>query len=145
MTHMINIDFAHLLKQQGLSLTAVRMGVLEELHRHPHSDAARIFELVQKKIATASLQAVYNNLNTLVEHGIVREIKPMGRVSLYETRVDDNHHHVVCRHCDNVMDTDCHGCAPCLTPADTHGFAIDEAEVIFWGICPDCQKLKPSQ
>ncbi len=129
-----------MLKERHLSLTSVRLAVLDALHDHPHSDAARIFDIVQKTIATTSIQAVYNNLNALVDHGIVREIKPKGRVSLYETRTNDNHHHVVCRNCDSVMDTDCRGCAPCLSASDDHGFMIDEAEVIFWGICPNCQK-----
>lgn len=133
-------DYVHMLKERNLSLTAVRLAVLGALDKHPHADAARIFSVVQKTIPTASLQAVYNNLNTLVEHGIIREIKPRGHLSLYETRTADNHHHVVCRACDRVMDTDCKGCAPCLSPADNHGFAVDEAEVIFWGLCPQCQK-----
>lgn len=134
--------FAHMLKEKGLSLTAVRLAVLDSLHDHPHAEAARIFEAVRGKIPTATLQAVYNNLNTLAEAGIIREIKPKGRVSLYETRVGDNHHHIVCRSCGHVMDTDCRGCAPCLEPSASHGYAIDEAEVIFWGICPPCQNQK---
>ncbi|MCL4677469.1 MAG: transcriptional repressor [Alphaproteobacteria bacterium] len=128
-----------LLRQHNLSLTAVRLALLEALHANPHSDAARIFDVVHNKIAAASKQAIYNNLNTLVECGIVREIKPKGQASLYETRTGDNHHHIVCRSCAGVFDTDCHDCAPCLTPKDSHGFVIDEAEVIFWGVCPSCQ------
>jgi len=131
-----------MLKKQNLSVTAVRLAVLDALNHHPHSDAARILELIQKKISTASLQAVYNNLNALVMHGLIREIKPKGLVSLYETRTGDNHHHVVCRNCDCVMDTDCKGCAPCLAPADDYGFILDEAEIIFWGLCPKCQHKK---
>jgi len=132
--------FAHLLKQRNLSLTAVRLAVLEVLDQHPHSDAAQIFEQVQQQVSTTSIQAVYNNLHALVEHGIVREIKPKGQVSLYETRAGDNHHHIVCRCCENIMDVDCKTVAPCLTPTDNHGFIIDEAEVVFWGVCPSCQK-----
>lgn len=138
-------DFTEKLKEKGLSLTAVRLAVLDALMAQPHADAASVFHRVQQKISTTSIQAVYNNLNTLVAHGLVREIKPKGQVSLYETRTGDNHHHVVCRDCGDVMDTDCMGCAPCLVPADNHGFAIDEAEVIFWGICPACQKHKPKR
>lgn len=134
------IQNEELLRQHNLSLTAVRLALLEALHDNPHSDAATIFEIVHRKIATTSKQAIYNNLNTLVECGIVREIKPKGHVSLYETRTGDNHHHIVCRSCERVFDTDCHDCAPCLTPKDSHGFVIDEAEVIFWGTCPSCQK-----
>jgi Fur family ferric uptake transcriptional regulator len=134
-----------LLKQHNLSLTSVRLAVLEALDAHPHADANLLFEVVQRKIDTASKQAIYNNLNTLVEHGIIREIKPKGHVSLYETRIDDNHHHIVCRECNLVMDAECHGFAPCLSPAHNHGFAIDEAEVIFWGICPACQSTKKGE
>ena len=133
-------DFTALLKDKDLSLTAVRLAVLEALHDHPHADAASLFKVVQDKIATTSIQAVYNNLNTLVAHGVIREIKPKGHVSLYETRTGDNHHHIVCKSCQRVMDTDCHAHAPCLSPSRDHGFKIDEAEVIFWGTCPACQK-----
>lgn len=138
-------DFGHILKEHKLSLTAVRLAVLEALQKYPHSDAARIFNVVQKKMPSVTIQAVYNNLNTLADKGIIREIKPMGQVSLYETRVGDNHHHIVCRHCDAVMDADCKGKPPCIAPADTGGFIVDEAEVIFWGICPACQKTRPKR
>jgi Fur family ferric uptake transcriptional regulator len=133
-------NFSLLLKEKSLSLTAVRLALLEALDEAPHSEAAKIYELVQQKIPSVTIQAVYNNLHVLTEAKIVREIKPMGQVSLYETRVGDNHHHVVCRSCSAVMDTDCLGCAPCLIPANNHGFQVDEAEVIFWGYCPRCQK-----
>ncbi len=133
-------EFKHFLKAQNLSLTPVRLAVLEALHDRPHSDAASVFNMVQEKISTTSIQAIYNNLNTLAENGIIREIKPKGSVSLYETRTGDNHHHLVCRSCDHVMDTYCQGCAPCLSPADDQGFIVDEAEVIFWGTCPTCIK-----
>lgn len=133
-------NFSQLLKEKSLSLTAVRLALLEALDEAPHSEAAKIYELVQQKIPSVTIQAVYNNLHVLTEARIVREIKPMGQVSLYETRVGDNHHHVVCRSCSAVMDTDCLGCAPCLIPANNHGFQVDEAEVIFWGYCPRCQK-----
>ena len=133
----------NMLKERNLSLTSVRLAVLETLQKHPHSEAGRIFDLVKEKITTASKQAIYNNLNTLAKHSILREIKPKGRPSLYETRTGDNHHHIVCRNCDAVMDTNCHSLAPCLKPMENHGFIIDEAEVVFWGICPSCQKSKP--
>lgn len=136
----MSIDHEKILKDQNLSLTAVRLAVLEALNKHPHSDAATIFTLVHKRIATASKQSIYNNLNALVEHEIVREIKPKGQPSLYETRIGDNHHHIICRKCQKVMDTDCHGFAPCLSPTNDHGFIIDEAEVTFWGICTSCQE-----
>ncbi len=134
-----------LLKSHDLSLTSVRVAVLEVLDTHPHVDAAFVYEKVQAKIATASKQAIYNNLSTLVEHGIVREIKPKSFVSLYETRTGDNHHHIVCRSCKVVRDTDCKDRAPCLTPTDDHGFSLDQAEVIFWGVCPTCQKKKTNR
>jgi Fur family ferric uptake transcriptional regulator len=140
-------DFVHLLKERNLSLTAVRLAVLAALHDFPHADAAHIFNVVQQRIPTATIQAVYNNLNALTEAKVIREIKPKGQASLYETRVGDNHHHLVCRECNIVMDTHCQGYAPCLSPSHNHGFIIDEAEVIFWGICASCQKseLKKSQ
>jgi Fur family ferric uptake transcriptional regulator len=135
----MKITYEALLKKHNLSLTSVRLAVLEALEHHPHSDAAQIFKTVQSKIAAASKQAIYNNLHMLVEHGIIREIKPKGRASLYETRINDNHHHIVCKHCSYVMDADCLDYAPCLAPVNDHGFAIKEAEIIFWGICPTCQ------
>lgn len=131
--------YKNLLKHHNLSLTAVRLGVLEALETHPHSNVEEIFAVVKDKITTTSKQAIYNNLNTLVKHGIIREIKPKGEPSRYETRVGDNHHHLICRECHIIVDTDCFATAPCLEPMNDHGFNIDEAEVLFWGICPSCQ------
>ncbi|BBM87183.1 Fur family transcriptional regulator [Candidatus Uabimicrobium amorphum] len=128
-----------LLKHHKLSLTAVRLGVLEALDAQPHSSVEEIFAVVKDKIVTTSKQAIYNNLNTLVKHGIIREIKPKGEPSRYETRVGDNHHHLICRECHMIVDTDCFSGAPCLEPMDDHGFNVDEAEILFWGICPSCQ------
>ena len=133
-------NFSKILKDKSLSLTAVRLALLEALDQHPHADANLIFNFVQKKITTATIQSIYKNLNTLVGEGIVREIKPKGQASLYETRIGDNHHHIVCKECKQVHDTDCHASAPCLTPHSDYGFLIEEAEVIFWGLCPKCQK-----
>jgi Fur family ferric uptake transcriptional regulator len=132
-------DFTQILKQHDLSLTAVRLTVLDVLHKSPHTDANTIFTKVSKKIPQATIQAIYNNLNALTACGIIREIKPKGRASLYETKVCDNHHHMVCRQCGRVEDTHCKSHAPCLSPAEGHGFVLDEAEVIFWGLCPKCQ------
>jgi Fe2+ or Zn2+ uptake regulation protein len=129
-----------LLKEHHLSLTPVRLAVLDALEKHPHSDVATLFDVVIGTIKTTSKQAIYNNLNTLVAHGIVREIKPKGQPSLYETRVGDNHHHIVCKSCHKVMDAECLDFAPSLLPAQNHGFVVDEAEVTFWGYCPSCQK-----
>lgn len=134
----MEINFTKILKHKKLNLTSVRMALLDVLHHNPHSDANRIFELVHNKIPTTSIQSIYNNLKSLVHHGVIREIKPKGHVSIYETRIDDNHHHVICRNCGLVVDTDCKSFAPCLTPVNSHGFTIDEAEVTFWGICPEC-------
>lgn len=136
----MHFDPTSLLKDKNLSLTSVRLAVLDALQKMPHSDANTIFAIVQKKIPTATIQAVYNNLNALTEAGILQEIKPKGRFSLYETRVGDNHHHIVCRGCGKVEDADCMGSAPCLMPSHDHGYDIDEAEIIFWGLCPDCKK-----
>jgi Fur family ferric uptake transcriptional regulator len=134
----VKINYKNILKNKDLSLTSVRVAVLDVLKKLPHSDASTIYKQVQKKIATASKQAIYNNLHTLLEHGIVREIKPKGLPSLYETRIDDNHHHLICRHCQQIIDVDCQDFAPCLSPIDRHGFVIDEAEITFWGSCPAC-------
>ena len=135
------MNFQEQLKSHKLSVTPVRLAVLHALTKKPHAEASQIFEIVQESIQTTSIQAVYNNLNTLVEHKLVREIKPKGMPTLYETRVGDNHHHLICRSCNVVLDADCKGTAPCLTSVDSHGFAIDEAEIVFWGICPNCQTL----
>lgn len=133
------MDFQQKLKSLGLSVTSVRLAVLEALDKNPHSEASSILEAVQDRIHTTSIQAVYKNLKALVEHGLVREIKPKGMSALYETRVGDNHHHLVCRSCGLIEDTDCLDSAPCLTSTDPKGFKIDEAEIVFWGICPSCQ------
>ncbi len=138
----MQMQFDAILKSRKLSLTSVRLAVLEALHAHPHSEASFIFSLVKGKISTASMQAVYNNLNTLAAHNIIREIKPLGRPSLYETRVGDNHQHIVCKQCQLIVDTDCSYKVPTLSPPHAHGFIIDDAEVILWGTCPACQKPK---
>lgn len=135
-------SYIDLLKKNNLSVTSVRLNVLDALDKYPHAEADEIYNTVKTNIASASKQAIYNNLHALVDCGIVREIKPKGRPSLFETRVGDNHHHIICRSCDAIMDTDCHGAAPCLEPDHSHGFKIDEAEVVFWGLCPKCQKSK---
>ena len=138
----MNPDFRTLLKQHNLSLTSARLAVLETLHHCPHSDAQTIFTAVQKMIPSITIQAVYNNLNALTGSGIIQEIKPKGKASLYETRVGDNHHHIVCRTCGRIEDKPCVASAPCVAPDNEHGFIVDEAEVIFWGVCPACQKSK---
>jgi Fur family ferric uptake transcriptional regulator len=139
----MKLSYETLLKDHGLSLTSVRMTMLDVLTENPHADANLIFEHVQRRITAASKQAIYNNLNTLVEHKLIREIKPKGQPSLYEISRGDNHQHIVCRACQRVLD--CHLQITYLTPSEHHGFAIDEAEVTFWGICPSCQKINSGE
>ena len=131
-----------LLRRAGLRVTAPRLAVLAAVAGEgQHRDADAIALAARSRLGTLSTQAVYDNLHALVEVGLVRRIQPAGSPARYEARVGDNHHHVVCRRCGIMRDTDClMGIAPCLEPANAHAFVIDEAEVIFWGICPDCQK-----
>ena len=131
--------FVDLLKQHNLSVTAVRIAVLNAVKKHAHIDANTIYTSVQNEISTASKQAIYNNLHALVDCGIIREINPTGVAALYEFEHRDNHHHLVCRSCNAIVDVDCQGQRPCLPIKDNHGFVIDEAEITFWGICPTCQ------
>lgn len=129
-----------LLRGAGLRTTAVRLAALVALNRCPHSDTETVVREVREELGAVSTQAVYNVLATLLEVALVRRIEPAGSVALYELRVGDNHHHVVCRGCAAVVDVDCAvGRRPCLTPSETHGYVLDEAEVTFWGICPLCQ------
>jgi Fur family ferric uptake transcriptional regulator len=116
------------------------VAVLTALREHPHADTASIVEAASRQIGTLSHQAGYDILRTLDAAGLVRRIEPQGSVARYELRVGDNHHHVVCRRCGMVADVDCAvGYTPCLTASDDNGFTIDEAEVVYWGTCPDCQ------
>lgn len=130
-----------LLKKSGLRVTAPRMAVLETVDQEgKHKDAEFIVAAARRRLSTLSRQAVYDNLNALVEAKVLRRIEPAGRPALYETRVNDNHHHLICRKCQAILDIDCAaGAKPCLQPSDDHGFVIDEAEVVYWGLCPDCQ------
>jgi len=113
---------------------------MRALRRQPHADAETLLVAVRAELGAVSAQTVYSVLNTLVEKGIARRIEPAGSPALHELRVGDNHHHVVCRICRSTVDIDCAvGRRPCLTPSETHGFVLDEAEVTFWGICPSCQ------
>lgn len=113
---------------------------MEALRRRPHASADDVFQLVAVSVPQTSLQSVYNALGDFVDTGLVRRIEPAGRPGLFELRVDDNHHHVICTECGAVADVDCAvGEAPCLTPSDTHGFAVHAAEVTYWGVCPDCR------
>jgi Fur family transcriptional regulator, stress-responsive regulator len=133
------------LRAADLRVTRPRVAVLEVLAAHPHADTHAIIGLVRERLGDVSHQAVYDVLQALSSAGIVRRIQPLGSVARYETRVGDNHHHLVCRACGAVTDVDCAvGERPCLTPADDHGFAIDEAEVIYWGTCPACLAQAPT-
>jgi len=132
-------DYAELLRVAELRVTRPRVAVLEAVHTHPHADTETIFGAVRAGLPEVSRQAVYDVLHALTAAGLVRRIQPSGSVARYESRVGDNHHHIVCRSCGVISDVDCAvGEAPCLTPSDDNGFALDEAEVIYWGMCPDC-------
>ncbi|GAA4372233.1 Fur family transcriptional regulator [Agromyces bauzanensis] len=130
---------AHTLRDVGLKVTAPRLAALLALAEHPHADADTVFRAVQAELPTTSLQAVYGVLGAFADAGLVRRIEPAGSPALYERRVGDNHHHLVCRDCGRVEDVDCVvGESACLTPSSTHGFQVAEAEVTFWGRCPAC-------
>lgn len=129
-----------LLRAAGLRVTAPRVMVLRALADRPHSTADTLISAARADIGAVSTQGVYNVLGICCDAGIVRRIQPAGSPALYELRVGDNHHHMVCRRCGSVRDVDCAvGEAPCLEPADRLGFELDEAEVVFWGVCPECQ------
>jgi Fur family transcriptional regulator, stress-responsive regulator len=132
-------DGAEQLRIARLRVTRPRLAVLVAVHAHPHADTETIFGAVRIGLPEVSRQAVYDVLNALTAVGLVRRIQPSGSVARYEARVGDNHHHVVCRSCGFIADVDCAvGEAPCLTASDDNGFLLDEAEVIYWGLCPDC-------
>jgi Fur family transcriptional regulator, stress-responsive regulator len=133
------LDKAALLRRHGVQVTAQRLAVLRAVAERPHSTAAEIAAVVRSEIGAISLQAVYDVLSTVTDKGIIRRIQPAGSSARYEDRVDDNHHHLICRTCGRMVDVDCAvGEAPCLTAAEDSGYEIDEAEVIYWGRCPDC-------
>ena len=128
-----------MLRRAALRVTRPRLAVLAAVQEHPHADTHSIIRVVRKDLSEVSHQAVYDVLRALTTAGLVRRLEPAGSVARYESRVGDNHHHVVCRSCGAVSDVDCAvGETPCLTASDDHGFAIDEAEVTYWGMCPDC-------
>ncbi len=128
-----------LLRGAALRVTRPRLAVLAAVHEHPHADTDSIIGAVREDLGAVSHQAVYDVLRALTSAGLVRRIQPSGSLARYESRVGDNHHHVVCRSCGFLADVDCAvGTTPCLTASDDHGFAIDEAEVIYWGLCLDC-------
>jgi Fe2+ or Zn2+ uptake regulation protein len=132
-------DFETQLRAVSLRVTRPRLAVLAALRNHPHVDTETVIALVRADHPTVSHQTVYDVLRALTDAGLVRRIQPAGANARYESRVGDNHHHVVCRSCSAIADIDCTvGHAPCLAGSDDHGYVIDEAEVVFWGICPEC-------
>ncbi|GAA2143897.1 Fur family transcriptional regulator [Nocardioides koreensis] len=132
-------DLERMLREAALRVTRPRIAVLGAVHRHPHADTESIIGAVRADLGVVSHQAVYDVLRALTTAGLVRRIQPSGALARYEARVGDNHHHVVCRSCGVIADVDCAvGHAPCLTACDDYGFAIDEAEVTYWGLCPSC-------
>ncbi|MEU6773717.1 Fur family transcriptional regulator [Streptomyces sp. NPDC046759] len=133
------------LRGAGLRVTAARVALLETVRAGDHLGVEAIASGVRDRVGHISLQAVYEALHALTAAGLVRRIEPAGHPARYEGRVGDNHHHIVCRSCGAVVDVDCAvGDAPCLTASDPRGFAIDEAEVVYWGICPDCSTGRSS-
>ncbi|GGK36667.1 Fur family transcriptional regulator [Nocardia camponoti] len=133
------LDFEHRLRTANLRVTAPRLAVLVAVDAQPHADTDTIITEVRRSLGSVSQQAVYDVLRALTTAGLLRRIQPMGSVARYETRVGDNHHHLVCRSCGAIADVECQtGAAPCLTTSDDQGFVVDEAEVIYWGYCPDC-------
>ena len=134
---------ADLLRQNGIPVTAQRLAVLKAVSDRPHGTVDAIAEQVRTSIGAISQQAVYDAVGMLVKKGLIRRIQPAGSPALYEDRIGDNHHHLICRSCGKTADVDCAvGAAPCLTAAGTSGFLVDEAEIIYWGTCPDCLAAK---
>ncbi|MGW5642452.1 Fur family transcriptional regulator [Saccharopolyspora sp. NPDC003752] len=128
-----------MLRKTALRVTRPRVAVLSAVREHPHADTDSIVGVVRRELPKVSRQAVYDVLRALTEVGLLRRIQPMGSVARYEARVGDNHHHLACRSCGAIVDVDCAvGAAPCLAASDAHGFTIDEAEVIYWGLCSSC-------
>jgi Fur family transcriptional regulator, stress-responsive regulator len=139
-------DFERMLREAALRVTRPRLAVLGAVHAHPHADTESILGAVRRELPDVSHQAVYDVLRALTVAGLVRRIQPSGSVARYESRVGDNHHHVVCRSCGAIADVDCAvGEVPCLTASDDQGFVIDEAEVTYWGVCPECASAPASQ
>ncbi|MFN8123619.1 MAG: Fur family transcriptional regulator [Thermoleophilia bacterium] len=136
-------DAERRLRDARLRVTRPRVAVLDAVHLHPHADTDTIIGAVRGRLGEVSTQAVYDVLRALTAAGLVRRIEPAGSVARYESRVGDNHHHIVCRSCGAIADVECAvGGAPCMTAPGDHGFAIDETEVIHWGLCPECSAAR---
>ena len=132
-----------LLRQHGVQVTAQRLAIMRAVSARPHATTEELTDEVRASIGSISRQAVYDTLALLVDRNLVRRIQPAGSAARFENRVGDNHHHLICRTCGSTVDIDCAvGEVPCLTADDDHGFVIDEAEVIYWGICPSCRHPK---
>jgi Fur family transcriptional regulator, stress-responsive regulator len=139
-------DFERMLRGAALRVTRPRVAVLSAVHDHPHAETESIIGAVRENLGDVSHQAVYDVLRALTVAGLLRRIQPPGSLARYEARVRDNHHHVVCRSCGVMADVDCAvGTTPCLTASNDHGFVIDEAEVVYWGLCPDCSTALSSE
>jgi len=139
-------DSADLLRRYGIQVTAQRLAVLAAVSGRPHCTADDVATAVRAEIGVISRQAVYDALGLLAEKGLIRRIQPPGSPARYENRTGDNHHHLICRTCGRMVDVNCAlGAAPCLAPADAAGFEIDEAEVIYWGRCPECLGQTPAR
>jgi len=136
---MPSTDFEAQLRSASLRVTGPRLAVLAAVHKHPHVDTEAVIGCVRADVGAVSHQAVYDVLRVLTDVGLLRRIQPAGATARYEARVGDNHHHLVCRSCGAITDVDCgvHS-APCLTASDDQGYVVDEAEVVYWGTCPDC-------
>lgn len=135
----VSVSPSQFLRQHGVNATAQRLAVLRAVSGLPHVTADGVAEIAENEIGTISRQAVYDTLGLLVEKGLIRRIQPVGSPARYEDRINDNHHHLICRICGRLVDVDCAvGHAPCLTAANDMGYEIDEAEVAYWGRCPEC-------
>jgi Fur family ferric uptake transcriptional regulator len=145
MTATPDLTAAEELRGAGLRVTAVRVALLEAVRHGDHLGVEALAAGVRERVGHVSLQAVYEALHSLTTAGLIRRIEPAGSPARFEGRIGDNHHHVICRACGAVADVDCAvGEAPCLTASNDHGFEIDEAEVIYWGLCPDCSTARSS-
>jgi Fur family ferric uptake transcriptional regulator len=143
---MAAADVARRLRDAGLRVTAPRLAVLDVLAEHPHATADTVARLVRTTHRRISTQAVYDVLAACTDAGLLRRIEPAGSPARFETRAGDDHHHLVCRRCGRTADVDCvAGARPCLAPQDTAGYLVDEAEVVFWGLCPGCQRTPPRE
>jgi Fe2+ or Zn2+ uptake regulation protein len=137
---MDHMDYSAQMRELGLRVTRGRLAVLDAVESHPHSSAERVVAAVHQALPDVSIQSVYNVLNDLTEQGILRRFTPPHSAALYETRVNDNHHHAICTSCGRIEDVECAvGHAPCLTPSDSHGMEIQIADVLYQGICEDCR------